>query len=70
MPIPVPPSTHGLKYSLFFGFPGRRVVGSDNERGEGDHRHLEGREPPYASATVERLVADVLADVRQIRGCL
>ena len=70
VPIPVPPSVHGLKYSLFYGYPGRRLVGYDNERGKSDHRHLEGRELPYAFTTVERLVADFLADVRQIRGFL
>lgn len=68
VPSPVPPSVHGLKYSLFHGYPGQRLVGYDNERGKGDHRHLEGRELPYAFATVERLVADFLADVQQIRG--
>jgi hypothetical protein len=27
VPTPVPPSTHGLKYSLFYGRPGVREVG-------------------------------------------
>jgi Family of unknown function (DUF6516) len=31
---PVPPSRHGLKYSLFYGRPGVREVGYDNERGK------------------------------------
>ena len=46
------------------------VVGYDDERGKGHNRNLEGRELPYAFATVERLVADFLADVRRIRGSL
>jgi hypothetical protein len=33
VPIPVHPTTHGLKYSLFYGRPGIREVGYDNERG-------------------------------------
>lgn len=37
VPAPVPPSGHGLKYSLFYGRPGVRMVGHDNERGKGDH---------------------------------
>jgi Family of unknown function (DUF6516) len=32
LPEPVPPTTHGLKYRLFYGYPGRRLVGYDNER--------------------------------------
>jgi hypothetical protein len=65
---PVPPSTHGLKYSLFYGGPGIREVGYDNERGKGDHRHFEGVETPYAFSTVEQLTADFRSDVRTLRG--
>lgn len=68
VPAPVPPTTHGLKYSLFYGYPGRRLVGYDNERAKGDHRHLDDRELPYTFVSVEQLVADFLSDVRRIRG--
>jgi hypothetical protein len=68
VPQPVPPTTHGLKYSLFYGRPGVRLVGYDNERGKGDHRHVGTREEPYAFTSVERLVADLMADLRQLRG--
>lgn len=68
VPKPVPPSTHGLKYSLFYGYPGRRLVGYDNERTKGDHRHLDDRELPYIFESVEQLMADFLADVRRMRG--
>jgi hypothetical protein len=67
VPRPVPPSAHGLKYSLFYGRPGARIVGYDNERGKGDHRHVGAREEPYAFLSVERLVADFLADVERVR---
>ena len=70
VPRVVPPTTHGLKYSLFYGRPGQRLVAYDNERGKGDHRHLGARELPYAFVSVERLVADFLADVRRVRGSL
>jgi hypothetical protein len=70
LPRPVPPTTHGLKYSLFYGYPGRRLVGYDNERAKGDHRHLDDRELPYDFVSVERLVADFLSDVRRARGSL
>ena len=65
---PVPGSAHRLKYSLFYGYPGRRVVGYDNERGKGDHRHRGDREEPYTFTSVEQLVADFQADVRKARG--
>jgi len=59
---------HGLKYSLFYGRPGGRIVGYDNESGKGDHRHLREREEPYAFVDVETLIADFLADVSNERG--
>lgn len=68
VPAPVPPSTHGLKYSLFYGRPGIRQVGYDNERGKGDHKHLLDIEQPYLFSTVEQLIADFWSDVREIRG--
>lgn len=68
VPSPVPPSTHDLKYSLFYGRPGVREVGYDNERGKGDHRHLQGAEFSYAFTSVEQLMADFWADIRGLRG--
>jgi hypothetical protein len=68
VPTPVPPTTHGLKYSLFHGHPGLRRVGYDNERSKGDHRHFEGAETPYPFSSVEQLVADFWIDVRTLRG--
>ena len=68
VPEPVLGSAHGLTYSLFYGYPGRRLVGYDNERGKGDHRHIGGREEPYAFTTVEVLIADFVAEVRKFRG--
>ena len=49
---PAPPSNHGLKYPLFYGRPGVREVGYDNERGKGDDRHFRGVETPYTFSTV------------------
>jgi hypothetical protein len=42
---------------------GRRVVGYDNERGKGDHRHLGDREAPYAFVDVQTLLRDFWTDV-------
>jgi len=68
VPVPVPPTTHGLKYSLFYGKAGVREVGYDNERGKGDHRHYLGAETAYPFTTVERLMADFWSDVRGLRN--
>jgi len=68
VPSPVPGSAHRLKYSLFYGRRDERLVGYDNEAGKGDHRHYGDREEPYAFTSPEQLVADLLADIRQIRG--
>ena len=68
VPESVRGSKHRLKYSLFYGRPGLRLVGYDNERHKGDHRHLEGKEEPYSFSTPERLIEDFLADVRRLRG--
>jgi hypothetical protein len=65
---PVPPSTHKLKYSLFYGRPAVREVGYDNERGKGDHRHFQGIETTYAFISVEQLIADFWSDVERVRG--
>ena len=68
VPKPVPASSHRLKYSLFYGRPGVREVGYDNERGKGDHRHIQGVETAYKFTSVEQLMTDFWADVRRLRG--
>jgi len=68
IPSPVPPSIHGLKYRLFYGRPGVREVGYDNERGKGDHRHFQGVETAYVFSTVEQLMVDFWSDVHALRG--
>ena len=68
VPDSVPGSSHAFKYSLYYGYPGRRVVGYDNERGKGDHRHVGNREEPYRFSSVEALIADFLSDVKRARG--
>ena len=54
-----------LKYSLFYGRSGVRIVGYDNERGKGDHKHLGEMETRYRFVSVEKLVADFLAEVER-----
>lgn len=67
LPQPIAASAHRYKYRLYYGYPGRRVVGYDNESGKGDHRHVGERESRYEFVSVETLLADFIADVEQRR---
>jgi hypothetical protein len=67
VPQTVAGSRHGFKYRLYFGKGGKRIVGYDNERGKGDHRHVLGRELSYRFTSPDRLIADFLADVEEAR---
>ena len=67
VPTPVLPSPHCFKYRLVAIKDGVRVLGYDNERGKGDHRHLGLREMPYVFTTVESLLADFLSDLKGIK---
>jgi hypothetical protein len=40
-----------------------RVIGFDNERGKGDHCHVDGVERPYVFVSVQRLIDDFMAAV-------
>ncbi len=68
VPTPVPPSDHGFKYRLVYVVDGKRVLGFDNERGKGDHRHEGDHETPYQFTGVEQLVADFIEAVTQWRS--
>lgn len=68
VPKPVVGSMHQLKYSLFYGTDGERLVGYDNERGKGDHRHIGDHEENYLFISPEKLIADFLGDVGRLRG--
>lgn len=70
VPIPVPPAEHGFKYRLVYAFEGQRIVGFDNERGKGDHMHLDGRELPYQFISLERLIEDFISEVDKRRKSL
>ena len=65
LPEPLAPSLHSYKYRLFYGWPGREVVRYDNERGKGDHRHVDGEEKSYVFVTVEQLLDDFEQDVQE-----
>lgn len=67
VPAPVPPSTHWVKYRLAYIVDGERVIGFDNERGKGDHRHDDGAETTYRFVSPEQLVEDFKAAIREWR---
>lgn len=66
IPEPLPPSEHQFKYSLVYIVDSKRVVGYDNERGKGDHKHLQNEEISYVFTNPEKLMADFLADVEGV----
>lgn len=68
VPQPVSPTTHGFKYRAAYVLDGVRVVGFDNERGKGDHCHLDGVEVPYEFVSIERLIEDFIAAVKARRS--
>ncbi len=67
LPKPTKDRLHGFKYRLFYGRDGMRIVGYDNERGKGDHKHINDVEVPYKFMTIEKLVSDFLADIERFK---
>ena len=67
VPNAVNPSEHLYKYRMVYIVNGNRVVGFDNERGKGDHCHLDGIERNYDFTTVEQLMADFIAEIEKRR---
>ncbi|WP_408284896.1 toxin-antitoxin system TumE family protein [Paraburkholderia aspalathi] len=59
---------HGLKYSLFYGRDGERIIGCNNERRTGDHWHYRDRKEPYTLTTAGQMVADFIDDVEGERS--
>ena len=66
LPEPVPTSEHPYKYRLVYVIEGKRVVGYDNERGKGDHKHVGVREESYHFVNPQQLMADFMADVKGV----
>lgn len=60
--------SEGLKYSLAIIKNGKRVVGYDNERAKGHHKHVGDKEVPYAYLGIEALLDDFKKEVEKFRG--
>ena len=68
LPKPIPPTEHGYKYRAVYVVDGVRIVGFDNERGKGDHCHIDGKEIPYAFTGVDKLLEDFIEAVETRRA--
>lgn len=65
VPESVPPSEHPYKYRLVYIKDGQRIIGFDNERGKGDHKHVGDMELPYIFVTVNELIDDFIEEVER-----
>ena len=68
VPRRVLPSAHDFKYRLAYVVAGECVIRYDNERGQGDHRHVDMVETLYVFSTPEQLIADFMADIARWNG--
>ncbi len=68
VPEAVPPSNHAFRYRLVHVANGEHLPGFDNERGKGDHCHLDGKEQPYPFVCLERSIVDFIAEVDKRRA--
>jgi hypothetical protein len=68
VPSPVHGSSHSFKYRLALVVNGGCVLRYDNEAGKGDHKHLDGKQSPYAFTTPSQLLADFWNDVDRWRA--
>lgn len=66
VPSPIPGSSHRFKYRLALVLNGECVLRYDNERGKGDHRHIQGSEEPIVFISLSALLADFKAQVERI----
>lgn len=58
---------NGVKYRLVYIHKGIRILGYDNERAKGDHKHYFDRECLYEFVSPEKLKQDFLFDIMKIR---
>jgi len=68
VPEPVPPTIHGFKYRLVYIAGGRRVLGYDNERGKGDHKHGPDGEVPFRFISIDELLERFVLEVERMRS--
>jgi Family of unknown function (DUF6516) len=67
LPEPIPPSLHSFKYRLVYIVDGIRILGYDNERGKGDHRHYFDDEQSITFVSIETTLQAFLTEVETLR---
>jgi hypothetical protein len=67
LPAPLPGSTHPFKYRLALVHAGQCVLRYDNERGKGDHKHVDGAETPVTFVDLATLFAQFHDDIETWR---
>lgn len=65
---PLPGSPHLYKYRLHYQKTDTSdYIRYDNERGKGDHRHINGTEEPYDFESIKKLAEEFYAAIKQAR---
>lgn len=57
----------GIKYSLVYIHKEKRILGYDNERTKGHHKHYFDKEIPYEFENVGKLFSDFELDAKKLR---
>lgn len=60
----------GVKYSLAYIHKNKKIIGYDNERAKGHHKHYFEKEESYIFVDVKKLFRDFEDDVKKLRGIL
>ncbi|MFO8154469.1 MAG: toxin-antitoxin system TumE family protein [Pseudomonadota bacterium] len=68
VPQPLSPCRHDFKYRLAWVVDGVCRIRFDNERGKGDHCHVDGTEWTYRFVDVATVVEDFIAEVEKWRN--
>ena len=58
---------HRVKYRLVYIHKNKRIIGYDNERSKGDHKHYFDKKEKYNFVDVEQLLCDFEIDIEKIR---
>lgn len=57
----------GVKYSMVLIHKRRKILGYDNERAKGHHRHFMGTENKVKFTSIEKLKSRFLQEVKKLR---
>lgn len=58
---------HSIKYSLVYIHKGNRILGYDNEKMKGDHKHYFEKEERYNFVNIDELFDDFDNEVEKLR---